>query len=56
MTHDFRRSADMITGFDTDRSFMLIEISGDKLYFQVISRTGTTIDSGMLQEQPPVSK
>jgi len=56
MTHDFRRSADMIAGFDTDRSFMLVEISGDKLYFQVISRTGTTIDSGMLQEQPPVSK
>jgi len=56
MTHDFRRSADMITGFDTDRSFMLVEISGDKLYFQVISRTGTTIDSGMLPEQPPVNK
>jgi len=56
MTHDFRKSADMITGFDTDRSFMLVEISGDKLYFQVISRAGTTIDSGMLQEQPPVNK
>src|SRR5215471_7943602 len=56
MTHDFHQSADMIAGFDTDRSFMLVEISGDKLYFQVISRTGVTIDSGMLQEQPPISK
>jgi hypothetical protein len=28
---------------------MLVEISGDKLYFQTISRTGTTIDSGVLQ-------
>jgi hypothetical protein len=52
MTHDFRRSPDMIAGFDTDRSFMIVEISGEKLYFQVISRRGNTIDSGMLQEQP----
>jgi hypothetical protein len=33
-------------GFDADLSFMLIEIAGDELYFQVISRTGETIDSG----------
>jgi predicted phosphodiesterase len=52
MTHDFHKSQQMITGFDTDRSFMLVEISGDKLYFQTISRAGTTIDSGTLQEQP----
>ena len=55
MTHDFRQSPTMLNGFDTDRSFMLVEISGDKLYFQVISRTGNTIDSGMLQEQPAIS-
>jgi hypothetical protein len=27
---------------------MLMEISGDTLYFQAISRTGQTIDSGAL--------
>jgi predicted MPP superfamily phosphohydrolase len=52
MTHDFRQSQEMINGFDSDRGFMLVEISGDKLYFQTISRTGATIDSGTLQEQP----
>jgi hypothetical protein len=33
-------------GFDTDRSFMLVEISGDELYFQTFSRIGKTVDSG----------
>ena len=41
-------------GFDTDRDFMLVEIAGDELYFQAISRTGTTIDSGALSQQVPV--
>lgn len=50
-THDFRSSEGMEKGFDTDRSFMLIEIAGDKLYFQTISRAGRTIDSGFLQRQ-----
>jgi hypothetical protein len=31
---------------------MLVEIAGDKLYFQTISRTGQTVDSGVLQHQP----
>jgi len=42
----------MAKGFDTDRTFMLMEISGDKLYFQTISRTGQTVDSGSLEHQP----
>jgi predicted phosphodiesterase len=47
-THDFRSSAGMEKGFDTDRVFMLVEISGDNMYFQTISRTGQTIDSGSI--------
>src|SRR6266849_9845691 len=31
-------------GFDRDRSFLLVEISGDELYFQAVSRTGLTVD------------
>jgi hypothetical protein len=27
---------------------MLIEVSGDDLFFQAISRTGTTVDSGVV--------
>jgi len=41
----------MASGFDTDRTFMLVEISGDKLYFQTLSRTGQTVDSGVLGRQ-----
>ena len=43
---DIRPSNLMMKGFDTDTHFMLMEISGDELYFQTISRQGQTIDSG----------
>ena len=35
-------------GFDTDQSFMLMEIDGDTLTFNAISRTGAVIDSGVI--------
>jgi 3',5'-cyclic AMP phosphodiesterase CpdA len=35
-------------GFDTDRSFMMIEIAGDDMYFQTTSRTGVVVDSGVI--------
>jgi 3',5'-cyclic AMP phosphodiesterase CpdA len=54
MTHDFRPSQAMDKGFDTDQGFMLVEIAGDTLYFQTISRTGETIDTGKI-EHPPKS-
>jgi len=34
-------------GFDGDDHFMIVEIDGDDLHFQAISRTGETIDSGV---------
>jgi hypothetical protein len=46
--HDIRPSQETEKGFDTDRSFLLAQIAGDQLSFQVISRTGDTIDSGSL--------
>ena len=50
--HNVRESCDLdVTRFDTDRSFMLLEIDGDQMYFQAISRTGATIDSGQLALQ-----
>jgi hypothetical protein len=36
-------------GYDQDRTFMLVEIADDELYFQTISRLGQTVDSGMIQ-------
>jgi hypothetical protein len=37
--------------FDKDMSFMLLEIAGDQMHFQVISRMGETVDSGVLPKQ-----
>ena len=37
--------------YDADMSFMLAEIAKDELHFQVISRTGETVDSGVIMNQ-----
>jgi hypothetical protein len=49
---DLRKSDLTAAGFDQDMSFMMNEIDGDELSFQVISRTGKTVDSGTLRRQP----
>lgn len=37
--------------YDNDMSFMLVEIDDDQMHFQVISRTGETVDSGVVLHQ-----
>jgi predicted phosphodiesterase len=39
-------SAMTAKGFDSDRSFTLVEIVGDHLFFETISRMGQIVDSG----------
>ena len=39
-------------GFDTDQSFMVVEIDGDVLRFQTISRRGKRVDSGEIRLRP----
>lgn len=39
------------SAFDKDLSFMLVEIWKDEMHFQVISRTGQTVDSGMIKRR-----
>jgi hypothetical protein len=46
---DIRQTGLTDVGFDRDYHFMLIEISGDELFYQAISRTGATIDSGVVR-------
>jgi hypothetical protein len=46
---DIHRTYLTASGFDTDTHFILMEISNDDLYFQTISRTGETIDSGHIE-------
>ena len=36
-------------GFDQGYHFMLVEIAGDELFFQVISDEGKTVDSGTIR-------
>lgn len=45
---DIKQSALTAAGFDSDRSFMLVEVAGKKLSFQAISRTGQTVDKGTI--------
>jgi predicted phosphodiesterase len=42
-------SAMTAKGFDTDRSYMLVEIADKTMYFQTLSRTGDLIDSGSVE-------
>lgn len=52
MKHDFRSQDNMVKDFDSDQTFMIVEIAGDQLFYQTISRTGETIDSGNLSHPP----
>ena len=49
--HDFHSSGQLEKSFDTDRCFMMVEVSGDKLSFQTVSGNGVTIDSGTIERQ-----
>jgi hypothetical protein len=42
------RSPMTASAYDQDRHFMLVEIAEDQMHFQAISRTGKTVDSGVL--------
>jgi predicted phosphodiesterase len=43
---DIGPSALTAAGFDSDRSFMLVEVADKEMSFQAISRTGRTVDGG----------
>lgn len=45
---DITRTELTARGFDTNYSFMLMEVAGDALYFQALSVTGETVDAGVL--------
>ena len=49
--NDIRTTGLTARGFDTDYSFMLMEISGDELFFQAISRKGETVDAGVIRKR-----
>lgn len=49
-------SAMTAKGFDTDQSFMLVEIAGDQLFFETWSRGGMLVDSGVVPRRPPTPR
>ncbi|MEP7310739.1 MAG: metallophosphoesterase [Acidobacteriota bacterium] len=49
---NMKRSDTTAAAFDQDQSFMLVEVDGADMAFQAISRSGTTVDSGVLHRGP----
>jgi hypothetical protein len=49
---DVNRGPLTAAAFDTDRSFMLVEVAGDVFRFQTISRTGVRVDEGTFSRGP----
>jgi hypothetical protein len=45
-------SSTTAASFDQDQTFMLVEVAGDELFFRTISRTGRTVDSGVIRRRP----
>ena len=46
---DLRKDSPLTAkGFDTDRTFMLMEIDKDELTFLAVSRLGQVVDSGVI--------
>jgi Na+/H+ antiporter NhaA/predicted MPP superfamily phosphohydrolase len=48
---DVHRSAETAAYFDQDQAFMLVEVTGDDLYFEAVARTGAIVDAGVIHRQ-----
>jgi hypothetical protein len=48
---DITPSAMTAASFDQDQTFMLVEIVGNDLFFQAMSRTGRIVDSGVIHRR-----
>ena len=53
---DVRPSGLTAAYYDQDQSFMLVEVSGDDLFFEAVARSGATVDSGVIHRQPGGSR
>lgn len=48
---NIRESGLTVKGYDQDQSFMLVEVAGDVMEFEAVSRTGRVVDSGSIERQ-----
>jgi hypothetical protein len=46
-----RRAGLTAQGFDTDQAFLAVEISGDEMFFNAVTRQGKIVDSGVIQRR-----
>src|SRR5262249_7747497 len=51
-----RPTADTAAAVDQLQAFMLIEVAGNDMFFQAVSRTGQIVDSGVIRRQTRVSE
>jgi len=49
---DLKRADFTAVGYDEDQSFMLVEIADKEMTFQAITRTGKTVDKGLIVQRP----
>mgnify|MGYP001300203895 CR=1 FL=1 len=49
---DMQPSDSTAAWFDQDQTFMLVEIEGDQMRFQTLSRMGQVVDSGVITRRP----
>ncbi len=48
---NMRSSEQTAASFDQDQSFMLIEVAGNDMFFEAVSRTGRVVDTGVINRQ-----
>ncbi len=46
---DIQKGTLTVVGFDADRSYMLVEVAGETMHFQTLSRVGKRVDSGTIE-------
>jgi 3',5'-cyclic AMP phosphodiesterase CpdA len=49
---DMEPTEQTAASFDQEQTFMLVEIAGDRMFFQTISRSGRIVDSGAVNRRP----
>ncbi|MHB8078095.1 MAG: metallophosphoesterase [Candidatus Krumholzibacteriia bacterium] len=55
-TGDIDKSSPLVaSGMDTDQVFLAVEIAGDKMYFNAITRGGLVVDSGVIERRLPAT-
>jgi len=49
---DVRPSGLTAAYYDQDQSFMLVEVAGNEMFFEAVSRSGAKVDSGVIRREP----